>query len=198
MARQLETRMKIINAIEKLLKTRNPDDIRVSEVCRLSGISRTTFYAYFEDVLSAIQWLWDDLCSCTLYRINSELSWEEGHRAMLSGLASRSVFYQKVFVSKDYRSLFAYGYRKSLIHHIENIERRLERPLTEQELFELDYSVRALSAMTTKWAEEGMEPSVESMTQLFSRFIPSFARTEALPPRDAQQHAAGSGDSGAP
>lgn len=194
MAKQLETRMKIINAIEKLLKTRNPDDIRVSEVCRLSGISRTTFYAYFEDVLSAIQWLWDDLCSRTLYRINSELSWEEGHHAMLSGLASRSVFYQRVFVSKDYRSLFAYGYRKSLMRHIENIERRLGRPLTEQELFELDYSVRALSAMTTKWAEEGMEPSVESMTQLFSRFVPPFARTDALPPFDAQRQADGSGN----
>lgn len=198
MARQLETRMKIINAIEKLLISRNPDDIRVIDVCRLSGISRTTFYAYFEDVLSAIQWLWDDLCSRTLYRINSELSWEEGHRAMLSGLASRSAFYQRVFISKDYRSLFAYGYRKSLVRHIENIERKLGRPLTEQELFELDYSVRALSAMTTKWAEEGMEPSVESMTQLFSRFIPPFARTDALPPCDAQRQAAGSADCAAP
>ena len=176
MSRQYETRMKIINAIEQLLQCRNPEDIRVSDVCRISGISRTTFYVYFEDVYSAIQWLWDDLCSRTLYRINSEISWEEGHRAMLSGLLERRSFFKKVFVSKDYQSLFAYGYRSSLIIHIENIERKLGRSLSDQELFELDYSVRALSAMTTKWAEEGMEPSVEDMTQLFSRFGPPFAR----------------------
>ena len=176
MSRQYETRMKIINAIEQLLQCRNPEDIRVSDVCRISGISRTTFYVYFEDVYSAIQWLWDDLCSRTLYRIISEISWEEGHRAMLCGLQERAPFYKKVFICKDYHSLFAYGYRKSLIYHIENIERRLGRPLTEQELFELDYSVRALSAMTTKWAEEGMEPSAEEMTRLFSRFVPPFAR----------------------
>lgn len=176
MSRQYDTRMKIITAVEQLLQSRNPDDIRVSDVCRLSGISRTTFYVYFEDVFSAIQWLWDDLCSRTLYRINSEISWEEGHHAMLSGLLERRTFFKKVFVSKDYQSLFAYGYRKSLIIHIENIERRLGRSLSDQELFELDYSVRALSAMTTKWAEEGMEPSVEHMTRLFSRFVPPFAR----------------------
>ena len=176
MSKQYETRMRIVNAIEHLLKNKNPDDIRVSDVCRLSGISRTTFYVYFEDVFSAIQWLWDDLCSRTLYRINSELTWEEGHLAMFEGMLERASFYQKCFVCKDYHSLFSYGYRKSLICHIDNIEQKLGRSLTEHELFELDYTVRSLSVMTTKWAEEGMEPSVEDMTQLFSRFVPPFAR----------------------
>ena len=176
MSKQYDTKMKIIAAVEQLLRSRNPDEIRVSDVCRISGVSRTTFYVYFEDIFSAIQWVWDDLCSRTLDRINSELTWEEGHRAMLSGLKENAEFYKKCFSLKDYHSLFAYGYRKSLIHHIENIERRLGRTLTEHEHFELDYSVRALSAMTTKWAEEGMQPSVEATTQLFSRFVPPFAR----------------------
>lgn len=178
MSKQYDTRMKIVGAIEQLLRSRNPDEIRVSDVCRISGVSRTTFYVYFEDIFSAIQWVWDDLCSRTLYRINNELTWEEGHHAMLTGLKEHADFYQKCFVCKDYHSLFAYGYRKSLGCHIENIERRLGRALTQQERFELDYSVRALSAMTTKWAEEGMEPSVEAATQLFSRFVPPFARLE--------------------
>ena len=178
MSKQYDTRMKIIAAIEQLLRSRDPAEIRVSDVCRISGVSRTTFYVYFEDIFSAIQWRWDDLCSQTLYRINSELTWEEGHRAMLNGLEENAEFYQKCFALKDYHSLFAYGYRKSLVHHIENIERKLGRILTEQERFELDYSVRALSALTTKWAEEGMEPSVEATTQLFSRFVPPFARLE--------------------
>lgn len=176
MSRQYDTRLKIISAIEQLLHGRNPDDIRVSDVCRLSGISRTTFYVYFEDVYSAIQWLWDDLCSRTLYLINNELTWEEGHRAMFNGMLERAAFYKKVFVCKDYHSLFAYGYRQSLIIHIENLERKLGRSLTEHELFELDYSIRALSTMTTKWAEEGMEPSVDDMVDLFSRIVPSFTR----------------------
>ena len=178
MTKQYDTRMKIIAAVERLLCMHNPDEIRVSDVCRIGGISRTTFYVYFEDVFSAIQWRWDDLCSQTLYRINSELTWEEGHRAMLIGLKEHGDFYQRCFVCKDYHSLFAYGYRKSLSYHIKNIECRLGRKLTEKEMFELDYSVRALSAMTTKWAESGMQCSVEEMTQLFSRFVPPFSRLD--------------------
>ena len=176
MAKQYDTRMKILAAIEQLLRSHDPDEIRVSDVCRISGVSRTTFYVYFEDIFSAIQWRWDDLCSQTLYRINTDLSWEEGHHAMFTGLKEHAEFYQKCFVCKDYQSLFAYGYRKSLCHHIENIEHSLGRVLTEQERFELDYSVRALSAITTKWAESGMEPSVGAMTVLLSRFVPPFAR----------------------
>ena len=176
MSKQYETRMRIVDAIERLLKNKEPDDIRVSDVCRLSGISRTTFYVYFEDVFSAIQWVWDDLCSRTLYRINSEISWEDGHRAMFQGLLERSAFYQKCFVYKDYHSLFSYRYRKSLSSPIDNIEQTLGRPLTDHELFELDYTVRSLSVMTTKWAEEGMVVPPEDMTLLFGRFIPPFAR----------------------
>ena len=53
---------------------------------------------------------------------------------------------------------------------------KLGRDLTPQERFELDYIVRALSAMTTKWAEEGMRQPPEDMAALFSRFVPPFAR----------------------
>jgi len=176
MSKQYETRIRIITAIEQLMRSRDPDKIRVSDICRLSGVSRTTFYVYFEDIYSAIQWCWDDLCSRTIYRINEDLSWEEGHQALFHGIREHAEFYQKCFVFKDYQSLFAYGYRKSLCRHIENLENRLGRQLTEHERFELDYSVRALSAITTKWAESGMEPSVGSMTVLMARFVPTFAR----------------------
>ena len=176
MSKQYETRMRIIAAIEQLLRSRDPDKIRVNDICRLSGVSRTTFYVYFEDVYAAIQWCWDDLCSRTIYRINDDLTWEEGHQAMLHGIKEHAEFYQKCFVFKDYQSLFAYGYRKSLCYHIENLQSRLGRELTEQERFELDYSVRALSAITTKWAESGMEPSIGSLTMLLARFVPPFAR----------------------
>lgn len=52
------------------------------------------------------------------------------------------------------------------------------RAMTDQELFELDYSIRSLSAMTTKWAEEGMEVPAEQICALFSRFVPAFSRFE--------------------
>lgn len=176
MTKQLDTRLRVVDALETLMRTHSLDAIRISDICRLSHISRTTFYVYFENIFSVAQWYWDDLCSRTLYRINLDLTWHEGHMRMLRGLLERRDFFRSLFTRKDYSSLFSYGYRKSLIIHIENIERLLARPLTEQELFELDYTVRSLSAMTTKWAEEGMEGPPERLACLFDRFIPAFCR----------------------
>ncbi len=175
MARQYETRLKIIDAMEQLLANRSLEKLHVSDICRVSGLSRTTFYVYFEDIPAAVQWCWDDLCSQTLYHINKDLTWDEGHSALCQGLLKRSVFYQKVFVHRDYRSLFTYGYHKALLHHIENLENKLDRPLTDNELIELDYAGRAHSAMTAKWAEEGMEVPVEKMVEIFHNSIPSFS-----------------------
>lgn len=178
MTRQSDTRIRVVDALETLLKTHELENIRISNLCQLSGISRTTFYVYFEDIYAVVQWYWDDLCRHSLYRINADLTWEQGHMIMLQGLLKRCEFFKKLFSHKDYQSLFSYGYRKSLIIHIENIERLMGRSLTDQELFELDYTIRALSAMTSKWAEEGMEVPAEQICALFSRYIPAFTRIE--------------------
>ena len=176
MARQTDTRMRVVDALETLLRTRELENVRIGDLCRLSRISRTTFYVYFEDIYAVVQWFWDDLCSRSLYRINADLTWEQGHLIMLQGLLQRRDFFKYLFARKDYQSLFSYGYRKSLIIHVENIERLLGRAMTDQELFELDYSVRSLSAMTTKWAEEGMEIPPEQVCALLGRFVPPFSR----------------------
>lgn len=67
MARQTDTRMRVVDALETLLRTRELENVRIGDLCRLSRISRTTFYVYFEDIYAVVQWFWDDLCSRSLY-----------------------------------------------------------------------------------------------------------------------------------
>ncbi len=185
MAKQYDTRIKIVEAIDQLLHAHSMDKIKVSDICRVSQISRTTFYTYFEDVYGAVQWYWDDICSRTLYRINLDMSWDEGHRAILTALKKYPYFFQKVFIDKSFRSLFSYGYLKGVEHHIHNLEGRLERKLTQAELLEMDYLGRARSAITTKWAEEGMKVPVETMIEILHYSIP---RVALLPEMTDETH----------
>ena len=55
MSKSQETRMRLFEALEALLKTRELESIRVSDICRLSGISRTTFYTMNEQIPKNIQ-----------------------------------------------------------------------------------------------------------------------------------------------
>ena len=176
MAKQNDTRLRVMQALKQLLKNRDFSSIKVCELCKAAKISRTTFYVYFEDVDGVVQWLWDDLCSRSLYIINDSLTWHDGHLTMMRGLLDERDLFQRAFAQKGYQSLFSYGYRQSLLIHIANIEKRINRSLTEAELFELDYTIRSLSTMTSKWAEEGMEIPPEQLAALFDRFIPAFAR----------------------
>lgn len=175
MAKQYETKKKIIDAIDRLLRAHSIDKIKVSDICKISQVSRTTFYTYFEDVYGAVQWYWDDICERTLYRINQDLGWDEGHRATLAALKEYPYFFQKAFMDKSFRSLFSYGYLKGVAYHIKNLECRLKRSLTQAELQEMDYLGRARSAITTKWAEEGMTVPVEDMIHILHHCIPEVA-----------------------
>lgn len=56
MSKQYETKCKIIDSLETLLQTRTLDKIRINDICRQSGVSRTTFYVYFQDIYGAVQW----------------------------------------------------------------------------------------------------------------------------------------------
>lgn len=76
-------RLRILKSIDKPLEV-----ISVNDICKKVGISRQTFYNYFESKYMLRSW-WSEYCEqFTLDRIGINLSWEEGSiryaRLMLS------------------------------------------------------------------------------------------------------------------
>ena len=45
-----ESEKKIQNALAELLKTEKVHNITVQDICNMSGVNRTTFYAHFSDI----------------------------------------------------------------------------------------------------------------------------------------------------
>lgn len=66
-------RLRILQSIDRPLET-----ISVDEICDRAGISRQTFYNYFESKYILRSW-WSEHCEqLSLDRIGIDLSWEEG------------------------------------------------------------------------------------------------------------------------
>lgn len=84
MPKELDQRQKICAALEKLARTKTISDIKVVDVCRLSGVPRTTFYYFFPDIYAVPQWIFDDIMSRSGALIRKSLSWDEAHRIMFS------------------------------------------------------------------------------------------------------------------
>lgn len=67
-----KTKLLLARCLCKRLKTEYLDQIKVSDLCRDAGISRTTFYMYFKDVFSIPEWYWNYGCRAIMNRIGQE------------------------------------------------------------------------------------------------------------------------------
>lgn len=49
----------IVEATEELVKSMPFDSVTVTAICKQAGMSRPTFYRYFEDKFDVVQWAWN-------------------------------------------------------------------------------------------------------------------------------------------
>lgn len=172
MPKELDQRQKICAALEKLARTKTISDIKVVDVCRLSGVPRTTFYYFFPDIYAVPQWIFDDIMSRSGALIGKSLSWDEAHRIMFSETLQIKELFLKFSRENDHRSILEHGRRVGYRNIRNNIEARKKRTLTEHEAILLDYTFNAMSSLTTKWSRDGMVVPVETAVQIISELIP--------------------------
>lgn len=55
------TQLRIIDAYLKLMETVDFDKVAVSDIVQLAGVTRSTFYAYFDDIYDALEYVENEL-----------------------------------------------------------------------------------------------------------------------------------------
>mgnify|MGYP001161806495 CR=1 FL=1 len=165
---------KIYKALEILAQSKSLSDVKVIELCQLSGVPRSTFYTHFCDVYSIPQSMWDDMMKPTLYQIGDIFTWDEGHRHMFENLLEKKSLFTKIYWENDYNSILEYGYRGGFNAVKSNVEKRKNHTWTDTELIELDYTIKALASLTTKWGRDGMVVPVDHIVKIFKSHIPDF------------------------
>lgn len=176
MSQQEEHRDKIYKALESLVQHKKLSEVKVVDLCQVSGIPRSTFYTLFCDIYSIPQFLWDKMMQPTLYQIGATKTWDEGHRLMFMNLLEKKELFLKIYWESDYHSIPEYGYRGGYLAVKNNVEQRKNHIWTNEELVELDYTIKALATLTTKWGRDGMVVPVEKIVRIFNHHIPFFLK----------------------
>jgi hypothetical protein len=176
MGKQEECREKIYKALESLVQQKKLSEVKVIDLCRVSGIPRSTFYTLFCDIYSIPQFLWDEMMQPTLYQIGATKTWDEGHRLMFQKLLDNKALFLKLYWENDYHSIPEYGYRGGFFAVKNNVKKRKNHVWTNDELVELDYTIKALATLTTKWGRDGMVVPVETIVRIFNQHIPDFLK----------------------
>lgn len=167
-----DTRMHIAKCLNALLKKKPMDKLSVVEVCQSAGISRTTFYKYFQDIYSVPEWLWEYAFSDILGRIGSEYGWSEGIRHLYETMLKLKECVNYTESDRMYNSFLVKANARSLAMLTRSIEKKRGYPLTDQESLELDYFSYIHASITHKWIHDGMRVTPCQMQKLVAHLVP--------------------------
>ena len=158
-------------AMAGLLKTRSLQQLTVGEVARAAGVSRVTFYRYYQDLYD----LAGAVCAGEMQRVMGESrpdNWQAGlvrlmrlmraHRALLGRLRSSGGWAQieRVIRRHAFRQVMAF------------IGRCPDTGAPEPDrAFTARFYERAISGLILDWAEDGMKEEPEALVGRLSTLL---------------------------
>lgn len=154
-----EPKLAVLDAMTELMEDTPIDRLTVKQICTASGVSRSTFYRFFEDKYAVAQWHIQFVHSRGVDEIGRTLSWYDGYFRTEADFVKYKKFYTAVSKSNDYRSIsnaIPPCRRETLI---ETIEEYHHRKLTTKLLFEIE-ALTAMELKTLPWWHEDAKHSV--------------------------------------
>lgn len=162
------TRMCIGEAIIDLMKNTEYESIKISDIAKRSGISRMTFYHYYDSKLAALTDYLDEIILRYLResRQNPNIGRFQEYAHILFSL---NFFDQYA----DYFLVMAQaGLYSVLINGINEFMTSRFTSGFKSSLYGLYYYAGALLNTFLKWEEDGKQEPAEKIAEIISRFLP--------------------------
>lgn len=171
---KVETCLRVVEALDKLMRTESIDRVRVTNLCKAAGISRATFYEGFRDVYGVATWMWDHLMHDTLYQAGLAYSCHEAHLRKFRALLEHREFFGNAMRITGYESICQHGGRMMEDHIEEVFTAKAGRGFTPYEALQVEFYNTGAKHMTRHWVARGMVETPESMAELFTQNMPPF------------------------
>lgn len=154
--RRRESVAAIERAFISLLQERDFKEVTVSDICKETGLNRSTFYANFVDIFDLAEHMRQKLEAdfSAQFQLNPHLDRKEASLRMF-----RHVYENQLF----YKTYFKLGYEKQhniLIYDQEMADRDFHGEHVE---YHIEFFRAGLNAILAKWLEGGCRESPEEM-----------------------------------
>ena len=168
----MSSRVKIFNALEKLLQEEELDSITVREICEEADVGRATFYAYFKDKYDVVLWYEVLTHETGVGQIGRTLTWEEGNRRTCEGILAKVDMLNKAARSNDRNAINPYSQR----WRIDKMEETLTEYIGVEIGPRLHYQVSGLAAaqaeIATEYFNDPNRCSIEEFVEVMSCIVP--------------------------
>ena len=153
---------KIEKAFVELLQTRELKDISVTDICNMTELNRSTFYANFLDIY--------DLADKTrkilerefssLFAGNGQLTEQNGALTMFTHIRDNQLFY---------KTYFKLCYDDKYLITIYDADRAAKEHLESNLKYHIEFFRNGLNAIIKMWLANGCQESPEEMSEILVR-----------------------------
>ncbi|MBR2834314.1 MAG: TetR/AcrR family transcriptional regulator C-terminal domain-containing protein [Coriobacteriales bacterium] len=169
----IESRMKIVHAMDDLMKETPLDKLSTTAICDKAGISRQTFYQCFLDKYDVVDWVLTELTRPTVRNIGITLGWYEGFLRLHRALLEMKDFLANSAKSQDVNTLPTIAVRLAK----EDYERAALMRLGGSEIpeliaFQIENFAYTTTQATTRWQIRGMQESPEKIASMMCTLVP--------------------------
>ena len=188
-----DIKMAVVDAMDELMRETPIDRLSVSKICDKADISRATFYRYFTDKFSVVQWLWKFVMAQGANEIGRTLSFYDGYYASEVLILERYYdFFAHAAKSNDYNSLdrFAPRLRKEVFER--TITKHFKREYTEHMRFLVYVTAEMETRLFPMWHYGDIDCSIEEICQWMTECVPrelfDLLNDPINPVRDPRSH----------
>ncbi len=157
--RRQTTREQFEKVFIELLQSKEIAQITVSELCKITGYNRSTFYANYMDVYDLADKIRDKLEAEVYALYNNELSYNSDNDYL-------RLFYHIRENQLFYNTYFKLGYDSKHIVDLGRIsQKQMGFPADHLE-YHVEFHKAGLNAVIKKWLSNGCQESPETMTKI--------------------------------
>lgn len=147
-----EIKIKILRSIDRRI-----EDMPINEICEKCGISKQTFYKYFDSKYSIGLWYSDFCCDYFLYQAGRKYTWHEALTMHFTMLKKESE-YLALSVTGDLRKQLSEGRSRSLEEKLHETLSDYKNMVVDEEMaFYIHATSKIIVDNTAEWLFRDMD-----------------------------------------
>ena len=168
---------RLIDAMEQLMESVPFDEISMSDILKLSGVGRSTFYRKYRDKYDLLNRNYQKLLDSTLMRIPEGMSYKQSFFDLHSALKSCPAFFRNALSSNERDGLKSYIFTACYRIFDELMRRQgMDMGSTYYRMLLIGYLSGSLE-ITCIWVERGMKEPLDELFRISYELMPHEIRT---------------------
>ena len=162
-----ETMMKMIfsQALESLLAEKELEEIYTAEIIKRSGLSKASFYRYFQDKYALANWTLQRVLDNQAIQLSGPEEQDRNLKDLFQTMNDNRVIYQKLFRYSGQNSISEY-YMDFALKLAEKACKDRGSRITKQEKYTVRYHTSGILDLITQWLFDPNPMSAEELAKV--------------------------------